>query len=395
MANTPDTKPVVGVFFGSRSAEHDVSVITALASIIKPLELSRKYEVVPVYITKKGEWYSGDALKDVSLFSSGKIEKWLAKRKPVLIDLSDGLRIVHPKLKNRSVKIDVAFPATRGTFGEDGTLMGVFEMADVAYVGCGVSASALAMDKVLAKDVAAAAGVRTNEYFWFTADEFARNQSDIVKVAKKMKWPLFVKPAHLGSSIAITKVNNEKEFVNAVEVAIYYDDKIIVEEGVKNLVEVTVPIMGNDQLIIANTEEPVQGDEFFDFETKYIRGGGKKGGAKGGGKGGAKGAQGYSNIPARINDKLTKECKEMAEAVYRGLGCTGIARIDLLIDSKTSKVYFNEVNPLPGSLYAHNWRSIGISSVDLVDKLVGYGLERHASRARLATTFDTNFLQQF
>jgi D-alanine-D-alanine ligase len=388
-------RPVVGVFFGSRSAEHDVSVVTAISSIIKPLELSEAFDVVPVYITKSGEWYSGDELKDITLFSSGKIDSWLKKHKPVLIDMNVGLRLVHPKLKNRSVNIDIAFPAMHGTFGEDGTLMGVFEMAGIPYVGCGVAASSLAMDKVLAKEVASGAGVPTNEYFWFTAAEFKRNQADIVAVCRKMRYPLFVKPAHLGSSIAITRVTNETELVNAIEVAAYYDDKILVEEGVNNLVEVTVPIMGNDKLVIANTEEPIQGDEFFDFDTKYMKGG-KKGGKSGGAKtGSTSGAQGYSHIPARLSDTMNDKCKEIAANVYRSLGCTGIARVDLLIDGKTKKIYFNEVNPLPGSLYAHNWRSAGISSVELVKRLVGYAQERGAVRTKLATTFDTNFLKQF
>lgn len=392
----PARKPVVGVFFGSRSAEHDVSIVTAIAAVIKPLHLGRKYDVMPVYISKAGQWYADPELSDINLYSSGRIDKWLAKHKPVLIDVNDGLKLVHPKVKNKAIKIDIAFPALHGTFGEDGTIMGVFEMAGIPYVGCTVTASAIAMDKVLTKEVTNGAGVPTNEYFWFTADEFTRNQKEILKVCKKMKYPLFVKPARLGSSIAVTRVTNDTELVNAIEVAAYYDDKLIVEEAINNLVEVTVPIIGNDQLITANTEEPYQGDEFFDFDTKYMKGG-KKGGAKTGAKasGATNSAQGYSNIPARLSDAMNAKCKDIAKQVYRALGCSGIARVDLLVDSKTKKIYFNEVNPLPGSLYAHNWRTVGISTVDLVDKLVTYALERQAKQAKLNTTFSTNFLKQF
>jgi D-alanine-D-alanine ligase len=384
-------KPTVAVIFGSRSAEHDVSIITALDSIIKPLEASGKYNVVPVYIDKLGRWFSDPKLKDISLYSSGKIENWLAGAKPIALQFNKGLSLIKPGLKNVVTEIDVVFPATHGTYGEDGTLMGLLEMADVAYVGCDAASSALAMDKVLARIVSKHEGVAQNEYEWFFTQEFKASQASVLKKLNRLKYPLFVKPTHLGSSIAISKVENETELIEAIEVAGFYDNKIIVEEAVPNLVEVTVPIMGNHELTTANTEEPEQGEGFFDFNTKYI-GRGKK---TGGGGGAKQGAQGYSHIPARLDEKLLAKCFSEAKAVYRALGCSGIARVDLLIDSKAKKVYFNEVNPLPGSLYAHNWRSVGISNVELVERLVNLGLERYTEQKKKATSFKTNFLKQF
>lgn len=386
------TKQNIAVIFGSRTAEHDVSIITALVSIIKPLELTERYNVIPIYIAKNGVWYSDPKLKDIELYASGKIDSFLNKSTPISVQFNGDFTILSPGIKNKSTKVDIVFPAMHGTFGEDGYLMGLLEMANVPYVGCDVPSSVLAMDKVLAKIVAASGGVPINNYKWFYSNEFKADPEKILKELKTLNYPLFVKPTHLGSSIAITKVNTATELKNAIEVAAHYDNKIIVEEAVPNLVEVTVPLMGNHQIVAANTEEPYQSGEFFDFETKYIHEGGKKTKANNGAQ---KGSQGYSHIPARLSVDMQEKCIEIAKDVYKALGCTGTARVDLLIDKNASRVYFNEVNPLPGSLYAHNWRSVGISNVELVEKLVNLALERYTEQQQRETTFSTNFLKQF
>jgi D-alanine-D-alanine ligase len=382
------TKTIVAVIFGSRSAEHDVSIVTALATIIKPLELSGKYEVVPIYIAKDGRWFSDNLLKDIKTYTSGEIEKYMVKATPVSVQFNGGFSLLKPGVRNQKTKIDIVFPGTHGTFGEDGFLMGLLEMANVPYVGCNVSASILAMDKVLAKVVAGSEGIDGSKYKWFFSNDFAQDQEKVLKNLKDLKYPLFVKPTHLGSSIGISKVTNRDELINAIEVAAHYDDKVIVEEAVPNLVEVTVPVIGNDEIITANTEEPSQGEDFFDCDTKYISQDGKKGGGK-------KGAQGYSHIPARLDEKMRSECLDMAKRVYKALGCSGIARVDLLIDKKIKKIYFNEINPLPGSLYIHNWRSVGISNVELVERLVRLAQEKYEEKQKKETVFTTNFLKQF
>lgn len=397
MANANSHKKTVAVIFGGRSTEHDVSIVTALASVIKPLILSRRYDIVPIYIARNGAWYSSPKLMDIKLFSSGQIDDFIRSVKPVNIQFDGGFSLVSQKgLSGRKVtKVDVVFPAMHGTYGEDGTLMGLLEMAGVPYVGCGVAASALAMDKVLAKLMAESHGIATPKFHYFRKPEIS---ADIQKVArestKDLKYPLFVKPAHLGSSIGISRVTDDAELVIALEVAAHYDDTVIVEESVQNLIEVTLPIIGNDEPRPALLEKPLtHAEDFFDFETKYMHGG-KKGG-KGGQKDGSKGAQGYSELPAQLPKKLYKNAEQVGLSVYKALGCSGIARVDMLIDSKTEKVYFNEVNPLPGSLYAHNWRAAGVSSVDLVGKLIEFAEERHASRSDITTAFSTNYLQQF
>lgn len=385
----------IAVVFGGRSAEHDVSIITALASIIKPLELTRKYRVEAVYIAKDGRWYWDDKLKDIKLFTSDGIKDFVHKAQPISVQFDSGMTLVKASgLAGRKLtrKIDVVFPATHGTYGEDGALMGLLDMAGVAYVGCGVGASAVAMDKVLCKQLAVANSIPVSKFLTFTKSDLERTADVAIKtITKLLKYPLFVKPAHLGSSIGISKVSSEKELRNGLEVAAHYDDKIIVEEAVANLVEVTLPIIGNDQPQPALLEEPMtKPDDFFDFDTKYLQGGKKGKSAKGAG-----GSQGYSQIPANLPKALYDEAVITGLNVYKALGCSGIARVDMLIDSQAQKVYFNEVNPLPGGLYAHNWNKAGISSVELVDKLVALAKERHNMRQSLATSFSTNYLQQF
>lgn len=393
-------KPVVGVVFGSRSTEHDVSVITALASVITPLELSGKYRVLPVYIAKDGRWYANEELKDIGLYSSGKINSWLKRHRPVELSVGQGLRLISKGFRTKTTAIDIAFPALHGTHGEDGQAMGIFEMAGIPYVGCDVAASAVAMDKVLTKLVVEASGISTAAFQHFTKYEFEQDPAEwITRINRNLHYPLFVKPAHLGSSIGITRVTDPAELQNAIEVAIHYDDRAVVEEAVPNLIEVTLPIMGNDQPRPALLEQPtVSSQDFFDFDTKYMAGGKKGGGSQLGGAlngVGAKGAQGYSQIPADLPANLYKQAVETGLAVYKALGCSGLARVDMLIDSKLGKVYCNEVNPLPGSLYAHNWNRAGVSNVDLVTSLVDLAIERHEHKRKLKTSFSTNFLKQF
>jgi D-alanine-D-alanine ligase len=383
----------IAVIFGGRSTEHDVSIMTAIASVIKPLELSKQYQVEAIYIAKDGSWFWDSKLKDIRLFQSGEIDDFMRKSAKVQLSLEDGLTLVKSSQfagRKQYKKIDIVFPAMHGTHGEDGELMGILDMANVAYVGCNVPASAIAMDKVLAKQVTQSENLPSTPWTWFYTRDLARRHTEILKKIEPLKYPLFVKPAHLGSSIGISKVDSKDQLMNALEVAAHYDDKVIVEQGVANLIEVTLPIMGNDEPVPALLEQPlVSAEDFFDFDTKYMRGGkGKKGGGK-------QGAQGYSKLPADIPKDLYAKAEKLALDVYRVVGCTGIARVDMLIDGNTGEAMFNEINPLPGDLYAHNWRAAGISQVDLVQKLVHLAEERWRDKQQKTTSFNTNYLKQF
>jgi D-alanine-D-alanine ligase len=380
----------VAVFFGGKSTEHDISIITALSSVIKPLELTKKYTIVPIYIAKDGKWFSDDKLKDVSLYRTGEIDNFCAKSRPIAVVFDGGMTIKKSGLGNKDIRIDIAFPVMHGAYGEDGSLMGLLRMAGIPFVGSDMQASVIAMDKILTKQVAQANDISTPKFVFFSKTEFEAGPDAIVDmVMSNLKFPLFVKPPHLGSSIGITKVSNRDELSNAIEVAAYYDDRILVEESVNNLIEITVPIMGNEVLQVALPERPLLKDEkFFDFDSKYIGNGGKKNGGK-------KGAQGYSELPANIHASLYDACIDVAKKVYRAAGCEGISRIDLLVDGSSKVVCFNEINPMPGDLYAHNWRASGVSSVELVSRLVELAEERFVKNQKIETTFKSNFLKQF
>ncbi len=383
----------IAVIFGGRSTEHDVSIMTALASVIRPLELTKNYQVEPIYISTDGRWFWDRKLKDIKLFQSGEIDDFMRKAPEVHLSFNDGLVLVKSSQfagRKQYKKIDVVFPSMHGTHGEDGELMGLLEMANVAYVGCDVAASAVSMDKVLAKQVTGYEGIDSTPWTWFYSRDLSRQHTAILKKIEKLKYPLFVKPAHLGSSIGISKVDSKDQLMNALEVAAHYDDKIIVEQGVNNLVEVTLPVIGNDDLTPAILEQPlVSAEDFFDFDTKYMKSGkGKKASGK-------KGVHGYSNLPAKISDDLYDKAQELAIKTYEVVGCSGIARVDMLIDNKEKKVMFNEINPLPGDLYAHNWRAAGISQVELVQKLVAMAEDRWRENNSKTTSFSTNYLKQF
>ncbi len=386
----------IGVFFGGQSAEHDISIVTAIASVIKPLEAMSAYRVIPVYIAKNGAWYSDQKLKDIKLYQTGEIDSFLKKSRPISVRFDNGLVLKQTKgllRKAPETRLDIAFPAMHGTHGEDGELMGVFELAGIPYVGCELLASAIAMDKVVCKKIIEAYDIPTPKMISFSKQEYQENATRYEKdIADKLQLPLFVKPARLGSSIGITKVSSHKDLQGAIEVALHFDTKVLIEESVNNLIEVTVPIMGNHDLTPALVEQPIVSAEgSFDFETKYLKRNKKTGGAKSA----QKGAQGYSKLPAEIPKKLYDSSIETACAAYKAIGCSGIARVDLLIDEKQQKVYFNELNPLPGSLYRHNWHAAGVSATELVTRLIDLAQQRHREKTAVNTSFKTNFLKQF
>src|SRR3989344_1218454 len=311
-------KKTIAVIFGGRSAEHDVSIITAHTPIIQSLLATGQFDIWPIYIAKDGSWYSDQAMNDLAYFKQDNFQAHLAKQKKVQILFDNGLKIIWPGIRSRTIQVDIAFPAMHGTFGEDGSLMGFLRMAGIPFVGCDLFASAVAMDKVLTKQVATTNDIPVVPYNWFMKNDWETNRDVWLEKVAKLKWPLFVKPVHLGSSIAISKVKNNTELENAIEVAFHYDDKTLVEESVKNLIEVTLPIMGNEEPRLAEIERPLNKTEFFDFNEKYLSGNKKGGGVN----------SEYSEIPASISEEFAGQVKDLGKRTYRALGCSGIARVD-------------------------------------------------------------------
>lgn len=393
IANTPACqagKLNIGVFFGSRSPEHDVSIITAQL-VIGALKQSDKYNVVPVYIGKKGKWFISDKLGDIGFFRKSEFEKELDKTGDFLLDLdaSKGFLKFQQKRKmfsrSNSIIIDVAFPAFHGSFGEDGTIQGLFEILNVPYAGCGVLASALAMDKIMSRKILEKEGFLVVDNFWFHKDEFEkRNKEEIFKeIEQKLPYPLFVKPNRLGSSIGISLVNNQKELDFAIEVVFQFDDKVIVEEAVQNLIEVNCAVIGNDDLTVSLPEQPSYKQEFQTFEEKYLTKGGtiKKGAKK-------------NIIPAPLPKEKLEEIQNLSKKAYRLIGCSGISRVDFLVDSKTMDIYINELNTLPGTLQFHLWEASGMTKLELANKLISFALERFNKNKKNIYTFGSNLLNQ-
>ena len=376
-------KKNIAVIFGGKSTEHDVSIITAHSPIIQSLLTKNEYEVWPIYISKDSSWYSDQAMNKLEYFQDQNLINKLANTKKINISLNNGFEIIWPGFIKKSVKIDVVFPAMHGTYGEDGSLMGMLRMANVPFVGCDMFASAVAMDKVFTKEVLFAEEIPVVPYVWFIKDEWENNSDKLKNKISNLNYPLFVKPVHLGSSIGISKVKQISELNNAIEVAFHYDNKILVEESIENLIEVTLPIIGNEELQLANVERALNKTAFFDFKDKYLSGG-KKGDVVN---------NQYSEIPANIEDVLINKVQDFGRKTYKILGCSGIARVDFLINEKSKKVYVNEVNTLPGSLYCHNWKKLGISNVELVTKLIKMAEDRFNSQKETNYVFDSEILK--
>ncbi len=375
-------KKTIAVFFGGQSVEHDVSIITAHTPIISSLLATGQFDVWPVYIAKNGSWYCDKTMNDLSFFKTDNLDETLSKLKPIHLSLNNGLTIVWPGFRSRQVAVDMAFPSMHGTFGEDGSLMGLLRMANIPFVGCDLFASSVAMDKVLTKQILESEGLPIVPYVWCTKYDGEQNKALWNKKIGELTYPLFVKPVHLGSSIGITKINDSFQLENALEVAFHYDDKVLIEQSIENLIEVTLPIMGNETLTCAAIERPLNKTEFFDFNDKYMSGGKKSSSTP------------YSELPAHIPETLATQVRDLGKEAYHILGCTGIARIDFLIDSVTSKIYINEVNTLPGSLYHHNWKTVGVSNVDLVSRLVALAQERFDAQKNTTYTFHSDVLKQ-
>lgn len=380
----------IGVFFGSRSPEHDISIITA-QMIIETLNKIDKYKVIPIYIDKKGKLLISEKLASIDFFRKSDFEKNLDKIDDFLLDIdgSKGFLKFYPKKKGifsgaEPIIINVAFPALHGSYGEDGTIQGLFEMLNVPYVGCGVLASALAMDKIISREILGKRGFLIVQNVWFGKDEFNKDKEQILReIEQKIPYPLFVKPNRLGSSIGVSKVNNRKELEFAIEVVFQFDEKVIIEEAVQNLMEVNCAVIGNDELIASLPEQPLYKQTFQTFEEKYLTKGGtiKKGTKR-------------NIIPAPLPKEKLEEIQDLSKKAYRVLGCSGISRVDFLVDMNLMKIYINELNTLPGTLQFHLWEASGISKDQLVNKLINYALERFNENKKFIYAFGSDLLKQ-
>ncbi len=385
----------VGVLFGGRSGEHEVSLLSA-ASVLNAID-KKKYEVVPIGITKQGRWVTsshaerllkGEAVAgheprhlragDPDATSAAAV---LAKGEGIVVPPMPGeghsslmpFETASPQTTaaTNAVDVDVIFPVLHGTFGEDGTIQGLLELADIAYVGAGVLGSAAGMDKDVMKRLFRDAGLPIVKHVTILRSAWRDKPKKVQKqIEAALKYPLFVKPANLGSSVGISKVHGASELPAAMDDAASYDRKIVVEQGVAGpkgkAREIECSVLGNDAPIASIAGEVVPIKEFYDYNAKYLEEGSEL------------------IIPAKLPKAKQKEIQQLAIAAFQAVDCAGLARVDFLMDPRTSKMYVNEINTLPGftsiSMYPKLWASTGIAYPDLIDRLIQLGLERHAEK---------------
>lgn len=381
----------VGFIFGGESVEHEVSIISAIQAMNKIDE--EKYEVVPIYITKDREWYTGELLKDIEVYQDLKLLKKYAKN--VVLYYKNGSYVLQTKgLFKRIVNIiDIAFPVVHGTNVEDGVLQGYLQSIGIPFVGSNVYASVVGQDKVYMKNIWEKAGLNMAKYTWFYDYDYRNNQDKILKEIDKIGYPVVVKPATTGSSVGIGVASTKDEIIDAIEEAIQYDSKIIVEEKVENLKEVNIAVMGNyERQKLSAIEEVMSSNKFLTFDDKYIGNGKSKGKFKVASKGMASLNR---KLPADLSKEVKEKVEDMAINAFKVLGTSGNARIDFMINSKTNKVYINEINSIPGSLAFYLWEEASVSFTDLLDEMINIGIKDYKKRSAKIHSFDSNILSGF
>ncbi|MBR3751359.1 MAG: D-alanine--D-alanine ligase [Clostridia bacterium] len=388
----------VAVFFGGKTVEHDVSVVTAL-QLMENLDKT-KYDIIPIYITRQGDWFTGKKLMSVKGVQSfdpadSELERCylpanVRARQLYRYNTKDTL---FKKQDRLIASIDVAIPAMHGLNGEDGTLQGLLELAGVPYTSCGVLGSAAGMDKILMKAAFKGAGLPVLPYIFFDRGSIKENmQKHLDDAEATLSYPMFVKPANLGSSIGISKANNREELENAIVVASHYDRRILVEQGVSSLCEINCSALGfGDDVTPSVCEMPVTWEEFLTYDEKYMRGGKSAKGSKG-----ASGMASLSRqIPAPISEDMTKVVEDCTVKAFRLLDCKGVVRIDYIIDKATDTLYINEINTIPGSFAYYLWEPKGITYPELLDKLIDYAIKAHNESKNNEYAYDSEILTRY
>ncbi|MDI3480385.1 MAG: D-alanine-D-alanine ligase [Tepidanaerobacteraceae bacterium] len=380
----------VAVMFGGRSVEHEVSVITGL-QIMENIDKS-KYRPIPIYLSKDGRWYTGEALTDIKNYQD--ISSLIKKSREIVLLPTYNLKkfYFYPfkagllRKEPDGLQVDVALLAFHGAFGEDGCIQGLLELAGIPYTGPGVVGSGVGMDKIIMKHIFKSNDLPIVNYTWFFRKNYEKDpEATIENVESTLRYPVFVKPANLGSSIGISKAKSKKELIYAVEVASKYDRKIIVEEAVKEPIEINCSVMGKDDELSASLcEMPVSWQDFLSYDDKYMHNESMKTGMKGAAR----------KIPAPISEEKAEEIKHLAKKAFKVLDCAGVARIDFLVEKESMKVYINEINTIPGSMAFYLWEPQGIKFQDLIDNLIGFAIERRREQENNIYSFDTNLLKK-
>ncbi|MBR2240282.1 MAG: D-alanine--D-alanine ligase [Clostridia bacterium] len=389
-------KVKLGVIFGGRSVEHEISIITANQAMSNINQ--DKYEIVPIYISKQGLMYTGAELLELKSFRDMKA---LIKGLTQITLVNDGTKInlVRFPMKkfgdNIINTIDVAFPTMHGTNGEDGSIAGFLETINVPYIGCDTLSASIGMDKIMMRRVLKEAGISSLDYIAFYSCDYIKDEDKYIKeVEEKLRYPVIVKAGNLGSSVGIKKAKDRSSLVEAIEYAMQFSDRVMIENAITNLKEVNCSVLGDvSNAKPSECEEPVGSDEILSYTDKYMSGSKTKAGNVGE-SGGAK--QGMASLkrklPAEISDEMKSKIQKMAVETFKVLGCNGVSRIDFLVDNDTNDVYVNEINTIPGALSYYLWEATGKSFSEEIDDLVQIALKRKRERDNLTFSYDQNIL---
>nr|AHF24406.1 D-alanine-D-alanine ligase and related ATP-grasp enzyme [uncultured bacterium Contig1761] len=383
-------KKQVGVIFGSRSCEREVSIISAV-QLMRHAD-QEKYDIIPVYIDESGNWYTGDALKDIGSFKPFNPDKKGITK--VFPDLSSGsgALLTHARgtglfSKDRieiAARIDVYIIVMHGLHGEDGTIQGLLELANVPYTSTGVAGSALGMDKIMMKQFFRGADLPVLPGIGVTRTRYLSEPKSVFEeVEKELGYPVFVKPANLGSSIGVSRADDRESLEDSLELAFEYDRRVLIEAGLDKPIELNCSVLGYDEEIEASPiEMPINQDEFLDFKDKYLASGGSKGMASL-----------HRVLPAPIEDELRDEIQEMSRKIFRMLDCKGVVRIDYMFDKNAGKLYITEINTIPGSLAFYLWENAGVAYTRLIDRMVGYAEKAHGDKNRANYAYTSDILK--
>lgn len=377
----------VGVFFGGKSVEHEVSVISGLQAY-NAFD-KEKYDLVPIYITKDNELYTGEAVADIANYRN--IPELLKKSTRVfLMAEKNGVKLIqYPEKKfgsSEAAQIDVAFPVVHGANVEDGSLQGYLRHYNIPFAGCDVMASAVTMDKYVMKTVLKDNEIPVLDCVTLYGKEYeSGEQAAYDKVEKKISYPVIVKPVNLGSSVGIKVAKDREELREALEYAFTFGPKVLVERAIMNLREINCAVLGDyEEAAASECEEPISSDEILSYEDKYVAGS----------KSGSEGMRtARRELPANLTPQKREEIRELAVKTFRVLGCSGVSRIDFMIDRDTDQVYVNEINPIPGSLAFYLWEALGKPYAELLDDMVKLALKREREEQSMLTSFDSNILQ--
>lgn len=385
------SKTRLAVMFGGKSPEHEVSIITA----IQVMQNADKdiYEIIPIYIAKDGKWYTGQELEKIETYKSLDAISDVATASSIAPDpTKKGLQITGSRSlvffqKEQLQTLDVIFPCFHGGLGEGGGFQGFLEITEIPYVGAGLMGAVAGMDKVLMKQLFASNQLPITKYLWFYRNEWTEDEKKVIgNIERTLQYPLFVKPANGGSSIGITKVKTTKELQNAIEVAVLFDRKIIIEEGFEDAQEINISVMGNSGSALQTSvcEEVFSTGELLSFDDKYTSGGKSSGMAST-----------KRQIPAKLEKEIEKKIQDIAKKAYRAVDCFGLARIDFRVKEKTNEVVILEINTIPGSMSYYLWEASGMSFTHVITKLVELAFERNEDRKKNTTTFSSNILEGY